>query len=290
MNALESSLILGALLGLVYAIAGAGLVAVYRTSNVINFALGDIATIGLYCALPLVNSGAPYWMVALVSVVVTGLASVLMGIGVSYISDRRNTLYANLATIGIALVIRGYIAYSQGSQARGFPSAGNHVLFHLGDVGIAVSDVVLVVVVVVCFGLMGLLFARTRTGAAMRALSESPSTARALGFATTRLNLMAWAIGGVLAGLAGVVVAPTYTLTPTSVNQIVVYGFAAVVAGGFASIWGALVAGVAIGVLSNLVAQYVSPSLVLFSVFVMMTAVLLVRPHGLFGRAPIERV
>lgn len=290
MQELESSLILGALLGLLYALAGAGLVAIYRTSKVINFAQGDVATIGLYCALPLVAAHVPYALVAIIAVATSVVASMLMGVGVSFISDRHNALYANLATIGLALVIRGLLAYTQGSLPQGFPSAGSRFLFHLGDVGISGANVMLVALVVVCFIALGLLFDRTTIGAAMRALSESPSTSRALGLPTIRLNLLAWGIGGVLAGLAGVVVAPIYSVTPTSVDNIVIYGFAAVVVGGFDSITGSLIAGVVIGVLTNVVAQYTSPNLVLFAVFLLMAIVLIFRPYGLLGRAPLQRV
>jgi branched-chain amino acid transport system permease protein len=290
MQELESSLILGALLGLVYALSGAGLVAIYRTSKVINFAQGDVAAVGLYCALPLAAARVPYALVALIVVAACTVVSMLMGVGVSFISNRHNVLYANLATIGLALVIRGLLADTQGSLPQGFPSAGSSFLFHLGDVGISAANVLLVGVVIVCFLGLGLLFDRTRVGAAMRALSERPSTSRALGLPTIRLNLMAWGIGGVLAGLAGVVVAPIYLVTPTSVDNIVIYGFAAVVVGGFDSITGSLVAGVAIGVLTNLVAQYTSPNLVLFAVFVLMVIVLIFRPYGLLGRAPLQRV
>jgi branched-chain amino acid transport system permease protein len=291
MDVLLSAVIVGVISGTVYAAAGAGLVVIYRTSGYVSFAQGDIAAVALFVGLWAHDSGWSYGAVALVVIVAGALVGGLVGAVFVVPMERFGHLTAALATVAVALMLQGGMDATVGSDIKAFPElGGGDTLFDLGPVGIKASDVLAVGVCVALFAGLALAFAKLRSGVAMRAINDDPVAGELLGIPGNRLRRLSWVIAGAMSALAGLFVAPTYGLTPTSVNVLLVYAFCAAAVGGFESIFGALVAGVGLGVVSNLVAAYVDSTLVTTAVFVLLLVVLLFRPHGLFGRRPLARV
>ncbi|WP_310961241.1 branched-chain amino acid ABC transporter permease [Nocardioides terrisoli] len=290
MELFAQSVVLGLITGLVYSLTGAGLVSVYRTSRIINFAQGSIGTLGLYAAYPLTERGAPYWLVAIVAIGAAALAGLCVGWIVNLLASRRDELMGGLAAIALSLVIDSVLTLTMGGSARAFPSMGTHTLFRVASVNFTASDVGIAAAAIIAFGALGLLFSRTTTGLGMRAISENATAARIVGLRSGALRMGSWVICGILAGVGALFLAPMYSLTPTSIEGELVYGFAAVVIGGFDSIIGALVAGIGLGIVSNLIGVYVNLDLITTGLFAVMIPVLLLRPYGLFGRRPLERV
>jgi branched-chain amino acid transport system permease protein len=286
----ETSVILGVTIGLVYALSGAGLVVIYRTSGYASFTQGDIAAVSLYVGLFLYQSGLPYPVMALLVVLVGALLGGLIGGFIVVPLERYGPLTAALATIGVGLAIQGTENVVLNPDPVAFPSAGDAPALTIGPVTLSVANVVQALVCVLLFVALGLVFRFSRTGIAMRAANDNPAAAGHVGLPGKRLKVISWVLAGGLAGVTGLFVAPLYSLSPTSVNAILVFGFATVVLGGFESITGALVAGVVIGVASNLVAAYLNPQLVTFGVYALVLLVLLFRPYGLLGRRPLVRV
>lgn len=291
MSELPAILIIGIITGLVYALSGAGLVVIYRSSKVINFAQGDLAAVGLFIAYGLSKSRNPYWIVAIVVIVTAALGGLVIGglLGTK-VARRWSILEVGLATIAASFLIEGLETQLYGGGAKAFPSVSSAVMFTAGGVQISVTDLVTVVVSLGVFGLLGLWFRYSKIGLAMRAVSEDPEAARWFGVSATRLRLVSWGIAGAFGGLAGLFIAPIYSLSPTSMGSVVLFGFASVVTGGFESILGAIVAGVLIGVITNITAAYVSVSLITPMMFLMMIAVLMLRPNGLLGERRAIRV
>jgi branched-chain amino acid transport system permease protein len=287
---LQTALLLGVVSGLLYALSGAGLVLIYRTSGFISFAQGDIAAIGLFVAYFAYQAGAPYLVTALVTVVACAVAAVVIGGFVVMPLGRQGALTAGLATIGVGILVQGVENATVGNAPRPFPAVSDGVAVRLGAVQVQTSQVVQVVVTVVVFVVMGVAFRRLTSGVALRALNEDPEAAELLGVPGRRLRLLSWLFAGVLAALAGLFIVPIYTLTPTSVNAILLFGFCAVVVGGFDSVAGALVGGLVIGISANLVSAFLTPALVTSALYLTLLAVLLFRPHGLMGHAPMRRV
>jgi len=287
---LQTTLFLGVILGLIYALVGAGFVVIYRTSGYLSFAQGDIATVGLYVGLFAYKAGLPYWWTALLVIVVCALLAGVIGRFVVIPLERFGVLSAVLATIGVALIIQGTEALTLSTGSQAFPSAGTDILFSIGQVGISTANLISVGVCILLFIFLGIFFTSTKIGMAMRAANDNPVAANHVGLSSTNLKTLSWVIAGVLAGVTGLFVAPIYSLYPGSVNLLLVYGFATIVLGGFESIAGALIAGIALGVLGNLVAAYLNPNLVTFAVYVIVLLVLLFRPNGLLGRRPLVRV
>lgn len=284
-------LITGVVMGAIYAITGAGLVVIYRTTGVINFAHGDVAAVGLFCAYGALQLGLPYALAAIVAIAASAVLAALLGaiIG-SGVFRRRPVLDLIVLTISAGLILQGLEGIVVGQSVHTFPAVATAGLTQLGGVSIRLNDVIVVAVCVVVFCGLYLFFERTRTGASMRALNENAEATRLLGVPVTRLRTLAWIVAGALAGIAGLFVAPIYSLQPTSMEVLVVYGFAVVVAGGFESVIGALVCGILVGILQNAVAVFASSKLVLIAVAVFMLVVLAIRPTGLLGRRPVVRV
>jgi len=286
----ESSLISGVVSGLIFALAGVGLIVIYRVSGYISFAQGDIAALSLYAGYWLHQGGMPYVVVALAVVLVGAVVGGLIGTFVVVPFERFGLLVAAISTIGVSIVIQGGENLAFGAQARAFPSAGSGSAFTLGSVSLSWADVVSFIVCGLVVAMLSMAFRKTSAGVAMRAVHDNPAAAEVLGIQGVTLKRMSWVVAGALAGVCGLFIAPIYALTPTSVNSILVFGFCAVVIGGFDSLVGAVVSGMLIGFITNLTAAYISPDLVTTLLFLSLVLVLIFRPHGMFGRRPIVRV
>lgn len=290
MDLLMTSIVLGVSTGLVYALAGVGLVVIYRTSGYVSFAQGDIAAVALYTGLALHTAGWRYAWVALSVVVVGAILGGIIGAGIVVPLERYGPISAALATVAVGLIIQGLELIFVGGEPRAFPSIGEQTVATVGGVGVTASDVFAIVVAGLLFSAMGLAFRYTKTGMAVRAANDNPQAAEHVGIAQRRLKVLSWVVAGGLAGVCGLFIAPAFTLTPTSVNAIIVFGFLTVVVGGFESVLGTVIAGITLGVVGNLVAAYVDSQLVTTGVYVLLVAVLIFRPYGLFGRRPLVRV
>jgi branched-chain amino acid transport system permease protein len=282
--------ILGITTGLVYAIAGVGLVVIYRTSGYVSFAQGDIAAVALFTGYFTYRSGLPYPLMAVLVLVTGALLAGVLALVVITPLEKHGHLTGALATIGVGLCIQGIESMTVGTDQRPFPSVGEQSVMDLGPVDLTRADIASIVAAVLLFVGMTYWFGRSATGISMRAANDNPAAAVHVGVPARRLRLLSWVISGALAGLCGLFVAPLLTLTPVSVNTLLVFGFATVVVGGFESIPGAFLAGIIIGVVSNLVALYIDPGLVSFGIYVLVMLILVVRPHGLLGRKPLVRV
>ncbi|MFT4262234.1 MAG: branched-chain amino acid ABC transporter permease [Nocardioides sp.] len=287
---LESSLISGVISGFIYALAGIALIVIYRVSGYVSFAQGDIAALALYAGYWLHSGGLPYLLVALGVVVAGAVIGGVVGSLVVVPLERFGILVAAISTIGVSVMIQGGENLLFGADARSFPSAGQATAFSIGPVGVSRADALSLVVCVAVVAALSVAFRRTRAGVAMRAVHGNADAAMVLGLDAKRLKRVSWMVAGGLAGLCGLFIAPIYALTPTSVNSILVFGFAALVIGGFDSLYGAVISGVLIGFITNLTAAYISPNLVTALLFVALVVILILRPHGLFGRAPVVRV
>lgn len=290
MYLIESSLISGVISGLIFALAGIGLIIIYRVSGYISFAQGDIAAVALYLGYWLHVGGAPYVAVAVAVLLAGAVLGGLIGSFIVVPLERFGLLVAAISTIAVGITIQGIEGLLVGTDARAFPYPASGQAFSIGSVSISRADAVSFVVCGVVVALLSIGFRRSQAGVAMRAVHDNPQAAEVLGIQAKALKRGSWILAGGLAGLCGLFVAPVYALTPTSVNHILVFGFCAIVIGGFDSIAGAVVAGMLIGVITNLTAAFISPDLVTTLLFVTLVVVLIGRPHGLFGRRPAVRV
>ncbi|MET8417148.1 branched-chain amino acid ABC transporter permease [Streptomyces sp. NPDC005134] len=282
-------LVSGLASGAVYGLMGLGLVIIYRATDVVNFALASLATVGLYAALTLYDSGLPLLLAALVAIVVTAASGLVARETVIRPLGQGDLLSALVMTMGISLIAESVISTIWDDQPRLFPSLLEGSL-SLGGSAVPAQSLLIIAVAAVAMTLVAYLFGRTHIGSAMRAVAESADTAQILGLGSQRIARIAWALGLGLASLAAFLYAPRAGLVPTVLGAPLFRAFAGIFLGGLTSMYGAVIGGVTVGVLENVAASYVSAGYRDTFVFSFTILVLLIRPQGLFGTRTFQRV
>ncbi len=279
--------------GSLYGLMALGLVLIYKTSDVVNFGHGDMAAFSTFAAFTLLVSWE--WPVPL-ALAGTLLLAVLLGVMVErgVLRPARNrrapVLALVVATLGVAQVLNGTIGAVWGRQVKSLPSLIGGPPLHWGEVIITREGVFNLGLGLALASLLFLFFRFTDLGIAMRAVAQNPTAAQLMGVSVNRVLAVAWGLGTALGAVAGVLIAPATFLEPDTMNTVLIKAFAAAVLGGFTSLPGAVVGGLALGVLENLVAGYIATELKAAFAFGLIIAVLTVRPAGLLGRVAAKKV
>ncbi|RZB14473.1 branched-chain amino acid ABC transporter permease [Streptomyces sp. F001] len=282
-------LVSGLASGAVYGLMGLGLVIIYRATDVVNFALASLATVGLYASLTLYDSGLPLLLAAAAAIVLTASIGLVARETVIRPLAQGELLSALVMTMGVSLIAESVISTVWDDQPRLFPSlVEGSVSF--GDSAIPTQSLLTIAVAAVAMALVAYLFGRTTIGSAMRAVAESADTAQILGLGSQRIARIAWALGLGLAALGAFLYAPRAGLVPTVLSAPLFRAFAGIFLGGLTSMYGAVIGGLTVGVLDNLAAVYVSAGYRDTFVFSFTILVLLIRPQGLFGVRTFQRV
>ncbi|MGH3381504.1 MAG: branched-chain amino acid ABC transporter permease [Actinoallomurus sp.] len=275
----------GLVSGAFYALLALGLAVIFGMLGVVNFAHGAFYMLGAFGAYVLLDDwGVSFWIALPVVPVVLGV----VGVVVERLFIRRlaalDPLYNFLFTFGLALILQDLVKREYGVQSQPYPRPS--ALSGTVDLGLftypAYRVFVLGVAIVACLTVWYVL-SRTRAGVIVRAATERPELTRALGIDVGRWVTPVFGAGIALAGLAGVLAAPMRAVNPLMGSDLIIAVFAVVVIGGLGSIFGSVVSGFAVGVLTALTNFYI-PSLSQTLVFILMVVVLLWRPAGLFGR------
>jgi branched-chain amino acid transport system permease protein len=284
LHLLAQGLAIGVLTGILYVLVALGLTLIYGILHIVNFAHGEIYMLGAM-AVFYFQTVARLPLVATLLLIL--LLSALFGLLVErafFRSLRGQWLQLVVASVGISLVIQsiGWIAF--GIQEKNVPSLFPGVVEVLG-VRLPRERLLAAAVGLVLVAALYLLVYRTRVGLAMRAIEEDEETARMLGVDSDRVAGFAVALGFVLAALAGAFVAPIYSLSPGMGLEVILMSFLIIIVGGLGSITGTVLAGVLIGVIQAVGGVLFGAEAAYGLVFVVMIAVLVVRPAGLLGRA-----
>jgi branched-chain amino acid transport system permease protein len=283
--AILGQLMLGLVNGSFYAMLSLGLAVIFGLMGIVNFAHGAFYALGAFAALVgLQQFGVNYWA----ALVLAPLAVGLVGVLVERLLLRRlrglSPLYGLLLTFGLALVIEGSLHQIFGASGRSYPVPPT--LQGALDLGFMILPLyrawVILVSVVVCFSTW-FVIERTRLGATLRAATENAPLLQAFGVNVPLLVAATYGGGVALAALAGVLSAPVILVTPEMGRSLVIVVFAVVVIGGMGSILGAIVSGLALGVIEGLT-KVIYPEASNIVVFVIMALVLILRPAGLFGK------
>lgn len=284
-QALFGQLLLGLINGSFYALLSLGLAVIFGMLNVINFAHGALYMTGAFVAWFLLQFlGVSYWPALILAPVVVGVLGVVIERTMLRHLYHLDHLYGLLLTFGLALVIEGAFRNAYGVSGQPYPiPAALQGGWNLGFMFLPFyRGWVVLVSVLVCLGTW-LLIEKTRIGAYLRASVENRQLVRAFGVNVPLLMTLTYGFGVGLAGFAGVLAAPIYQVNPLMGQQLIIVVFAIVVIGGLGSILGSIVTGLGIGVIEGLTKTFY-PEGSATVVFVIMAIVLLLRPHGLFGR------
>jgi branched-chain amino acid transport system permease protein len=287
-------LVFGLAIGGVYASLALALVLIYRTTRVVNFAQGEMAMFTTFIAWSLIeNHGFAFWPAFFVTLAI----AFVLGAGVERVVirpfERGSHLTIILVTIGLFVVFNGLAGWIWTPEQRAFLGPFSAKPFTIGDVAIARQDVGVIVVTLITVTLLWAFFRFTKLGLAMRAAAIGPEPSRLMGVRVGWMYAMGWGFAAVLGAVSGMMVAPIVFLSPTMMQAVLIYAFAAAVLGGIESPVGAVVGGFLLGVGTTLLGAYVgfvSGELELPAAFVVLVLVLLFRPAGLFGRVAVRRV
>lgn len=278
--------------GMIYAAVALALVLIWRATRTVNFAQGAMAMITTYVAVTLTDRHISYW-VAFAAALVSGL---LLGAVVERLLMRplqgKPALNQVIVTVGLLILLEAVAGAVWGGQFRSFPAAFSQLGLSVGRTQLAFSrfDVFTLFSVGAVLAALALLFQRTGIGLRMRAAAFAPEVARLLGVRVGRMLTLGWALAAVVGSLAGLLVAPKVLLYPNNMDTVLVFSFVAAVVGGLDSPLGALVGGVATGLVLSYVGGYLGPSLETTGGLVLLLSVLLARPEGLFTRTVTRRV
>jgi branched-chain amino acid transport system permease protein len=278
--------------GAVYASLALALVLVFRTTGILNFAQGEMALYSTYLVWFLTQRSVPVWIAVLLAMAISFIGGAAIERVLIRPVEKASPLVLVIVTIGMFLAINSIAQVQFGADIKVLPRAYPNQTWLPGNVQISSDTLVLVGVLVAECLILYLLMNRTRIGLAFRAVASNPESSRLVGVPVGRMLMLGWAMAAALGALAGALVIAPVGLQGASMQQILVYSFAAAALGGFDSPLGAVVAGLIVGVAGTMTTQYLHAvhDIELVVPFGLILGVLLVRPSGLFGSTRVERV
>ena len=283
-QALFGQLLIGLINGSFYALLSLGLAVIFGLLNIINFTHGAQYMLGAFVAYLLLNKlGIGYWWSLLLAPIIVGATGVVIERLMLSKLYKLDHLYGLLLTFGLALIIQGVFRNEYGSAGQPYAmpeqlSGGRNLGFMFLP---NYRAWVIVASLVVCLSTWYVI-EKTKLGSYLRAATENPQLVQAFGINVPRMITLTYGFGVGLAGLAGVMAAPIYQVSPQMGADLIIVVFAVVVIGGMGSIMGAIITGFGLGIIEGLTKVFY-PEASNTVIFIIMAIVLLIRPAGLFG-------
>ena len=290
MSGLLHQVFSGLATGGIYASLALALVMIYRATELVNFAQGEMAMFSTYLAWSMINAGLPYWPAFLLTIGVSFLAAAVIELAIIRPLAGAPVLASVIVFIGLLLVfnsIAGWIfSYTIKTFPSPFPSeplwANSYISTHeVGATGVTL----------VLLAMLFVFFRWTELGLTMRAAAENPVSSRLVGIRVARMVALGWGLAAALGAVAGMMVAPIIFLDPNMMSGVLLYAFAAALLGGIDNPWGAVLGGFSLGIVENLLGAYlIGTELKMTVALVIIGLVLVVKPSGVFGRTVLTRV
>ena len=268
----------GAIAGLV----ALGIVLLFKTTGVVNFAQGDLLSLGAYFGIwLLVDLKLPTGLAYVLAIVMSfGVGVVVERVG--YAPLRKRPLLAIvISTFALSLLIEAVIGLIFSNTPRAFPSAFGTGVWRVFGAAIPYQDVLIIVVTLVVFLLVQFMLQRTALGRQVRAVSSDRDAAVLQGIRAGRLTMLMFGLSAAVAGIGGLLIAPLLSASPTLGFTLLLSSFAAVVLGGFDRVGGAMGAAILVGVVQQLLGGYVSPNWIQAYPYIILLVALAIRPEGL---------
>jgi branched-chain amino acid transport system permease protein len=278
--------------GGIYGSLALALVLIYRSTRVINFAQGEMATFTTFVAWSLMNHGLSFWAAFPIVLVIAFAGGVATERVFIRPVENAPVLTIVIVTLGLALLLNGLTSVIWGGAEKQF-----HGPFdpddRIGGFPVSVQDLGIVAVSLALVILLGLFFRYTKLGLGLRAAALNPTSSRLAGVRVGWMLALGWGLAAVLGAVAGMMIAPIVFLDPNMMQTVLLYAFAAAVLGGLDSPIGAVVGGLLLGLTIDLLGRYVGTigsTMKLPVALLLILVFLLVRPGGLFGRIAVRRV
>jgi len=284
-------LVSGLALGCIYGLIALGFVLIYKATEVINFAQGDLMMLGGFVAYTYITIvGLNYWLGFLLAVLTMGVVGMIIERFVVRPILGFPLFSIIMVTIGLAFLLRSLAGMIWGTDDLKIEAPFSQGVLKIGDLVLAHDKLSVIVVTVILILVLYVFFNRTRLGTAMRATSENMLAAYYMGIPVKRVVSLVWAISAMVAGVAGVLLAPITFVHSNVGLALGLKAFPAAVLGGFGSIPGALVGGLIIGVVETMAGFYLPQGWKDVAPYIILLLVLLLRPEGLFGALGRKKV
>jgi branched-chain amino acid transport system permease protein len=276
--------------GGIYASLALALVMIHQATRLVNFAQGELAMFSTYIAWSLMNAGLPYWGAFALTLAISFACGIVIERVILRPVERGPVLSMVVIFIGLLVILNSVAGWIYSYTVRPFPSPfPSEPLF--GQHYISSHDLGAIAVTLGVLLLVYAFFRFTPLGLAMRAAAQNPDSARLVGIRVGWMRALGWGLATAIGASAGMMVAPIVFLDPNMMSGVLLYAFAAALLGGIDNPFGAVFGGFFVGVLENLLGAYViGQELKLTVALIVIIAVLVVKPSGLFGRTLVRRV
>jgi branched-chain amino acid transport system permease protein len=274
----------------IYALVALGFVLIYRATNVVNFAQGDFAMLGAFSMVVLcVDLQLPYWLGTPITLVAMLVFGALFNFAVYYPLRNRGFQPVIISTIGASILLENGVLAAYGPRPQTLPSFCSFPGFSIGPVFFDSQYLLILGVTMLMVTLQFLFFERTLLGKKMQATSQDKEMASLLGIPVALMIVLTFMYSSALGALAGILVAPVLFVSVGMGSSIALKAFAASIVGGFGDVTGAIVGGLALGVVETFGAAYISVPYKDAFAFILLVVFLLFRPQGLFGEKVAEK-
>ena len=291
MEILIQQIVSGIATGAIYACMALAIVMIYQAIHHLNFAQGEMAMFSTFVAWQLLAWGMPYWLAFVLTVALSFAGGIIIERIVFKPIENAPVLSHVVVFIALFAIFNSLAGFIWNFEIKPFPSPfGSGALF--GGI-MSPHQAGMIVVTLAVLVLLYAFFRFTRIGLAMRAAAANPESARLVGIRVSWMTALGWGMASAIGAVAGMMIAPVVFLEPNMMVSILLYGFAGAVLGGLTSPVGAVIGGLAVGIIENLAGTYipvVGPELKLPVALFVIIAVLVVRPSGLLGRKIVQRV
>ena len=280
---LSQQIVSGLATGSLYALTAIAVVVVFRNTRTINVAQGDFSMLAAFFAIFFLKSGLGYFA----TIAMTVASTILLGIVVERLVMRpiadSDWLTLFTATLGVYYIMHGVAGWIWGRDTKAFPVTFDPTPVHLFGTIVSEGHLINMAWATGIGILLYVFFKFTKQGIAMRAVTDDPETAKLMGIPVRFIVLLTWGMAGFLGAFAGILLAPILFVSPQMMDEVLIKGYVAAVFGGLYSIPGAIIGALMIGVAENLAGGYLGSHFKTATAFVMIVALLALRPQGLFG-------
>lgn len=282
----------GISIGSIYALVALAMVIIYKTSEVPNFAQGEMAMLSTFIAFMLLTShGQPFY----ISFTGALVFAIVLGVFLEFVFLRRakdpNILSLILITLGFEMMIYGAASWKWGAQQKSFPfPVSDFDIVSIGPAVVSYLNIATLLVALLVMAVLFLFFKYTKVGIAMKATQQNVLAARINGIRANRILSITWGMSSLIGALAGMLLAPMATLDPNLMMDPLLKGFAAAVLGGMTTLVGSAIGGYILGIIETLFGGYVSLQFKSIVAFLIIVLVLCFKPSGLFAKHYVRKV
>lgn len=280
----------GAASGCIYGLIALGFVLIYKATEMVNFAQGDIMMLGGFLAFSLIaHWGVNYWLGSLIAIAITAVFGFLLDAVVLRRVIGQPQFAVVMLTLGLGFIFRAGAGLAWGYDSVGFVTPFTNRTVNVGGMVLGEDNVSIIVGTVILCGVLYVFFSKTRLGVAMQASSQNQLAAYYMGIPVRTVFSLIWAISAGVAAAAGILLSPV-SMVDVNMGFLAIKAFAAAVIGGFGSIPGSLIGGVIVGVVEQLAGYYLPAGFQEVAANVVLLGMLIVRPQGLFAETMGKRV